>query len=135
MCPVNDTAALIRLKLAPHLNLIPGSQGHAVGEIDIVRDQQCPLPGHFDNETLVARTAVVIGQYPHDPGFQLHPVARSPVRRAHIGRDPAVGLRRFPRDGHLLLEILVDCSDRDDHKHYQSSRHFSGTFHCPAIVE
>ncbi len=60
MGPVNEAAKLIPLKHAPNLDAITHAERHALGEVEIVRNQQRPVVADINDETLVARAFVVI---------------------------------------------------------------------------
>ena len=71
--PVDKTAQVIPLVHAAHLNAIPQAERHAVGEIDIVRDQQRPATANIDDEALVTGTVVVITQQAADEARDFDP--------------------------------------------------------------
>ena len=54
MRPVDETAQVVPLVHAAHVDAIAHAERHAFGEINIVCDQQRPATANFDDETLVA---------------------------------------------------------------------------------
>lgn len=60
--PVNYAATVIPLKAAAQVDGITLAKRHAVGEIDIVRNQDRVTITYFENKALVSRTFVIVRQ-------------------------------------------------------------------------
>ena len=73
MCPVDETAEIVPLVHAAHINAITHAERHASGEIDIVRDQQRPATANIDDEALMTRDVVVVRQQSPDETGDLDP--------------------------------------------------------------
>ncbi len=58
--PVYEPAKLVPLIHPPHLDAITDAEWHAICEVEIMGDQQCPAIADIDNEALVAGAIVVI---------------------------------------------------------------------------
>lgn len=67
MRPVHESAQVVPLIHATYAHPVAHPKRDAFGEIDIVRDEQRAAIADVDNEALMARTVVIIGQQsPHE---------------------------------------------------------------------
>ena len=73
MRPVDETAEVIPLVHAAHVDAITHAERHAFGEINIVCDQQCPAIANIDDEALVARAVVIVRQQSPNEARDLDP--------------------------------------------------------------
>jgi hypothetical protein len=76
VCPVNETAQVVPLVHAPDMHAITHPDRNALGQVDIVSDEQGCAVADIDNEALVARTIVVVRQQPRHEALNLDPGSR-----------------------------------------------------------
>ena len=72
---MNQAAQVVPLVHAAHLHSIAHPQRHALGEINIVRDQQRVAIADIDNEALVTRAVVVVSQQAPDEASDFDPAS------------------------------------------------------------
>ena len=70
--PVQKSAEIVPLVKATHVNAITHAHRDALGQLEIVRDQQCLSLAYSDNETLVTRL-VIVGQQAPDEARDFDP--------------------------------------------------------------
>jgi len=85
VCPVHQTAEIIPLVHAPDDYTIAHAKRHALGEIDIVRNEQSTTIADIDDESLVPRTVIIVGQQSSHESSDFDPatVVTLPVGFAH----------------------------------------------------
>ena len=71
--PVHESAEIIPLVHAAHVDPITHANRHAFSEVNVMRDQQGPAIADVDDETLVARAVVVIRQKAADEARDFDP--------------------------------------------------------------
>lgn len=75
MCPVHEAAKVIPLVHATHLHPVAHTQGDALCEVDVMRDEQRSAIADIDYETLMSRAVIVIRQQASDEASHFDPLA------------------------------------------------------------
>ena len=108
--PVNDTAAIVPLKLTKErYGIANPERRYSWCKIDVVRNEHRAAWRDFDDKALMATAVVVVGQNACDRTAAANLVTRLPVGNSGRGRTRRRRIRR-----RALLNRLVLVSDEDE---------------------
>ena len=79
MGPVDEATQVVPFVRAPNLHPITHPEWNAIGEVNVVGNQQRPAGANVDDETLMTGTVIVIRQKPPDEASNFDPAAIIPL--------------------------------------------------------
>ena len=75
MGPVDETTQVIPFVHTPYPHPVTHPEWNAIGEVDVVGNQQRPAGANVDDEALMTGTVIVIRQKPPDEASNFDPAA------------------------------------------------------------
>ena len=75
MGPVDETTQVIPFVHTAHAHPVTHPEWNAIGEVNVVGNQQRPVGANVDDETLMTGTVIVIRQKPPDEASNFDPAA------------------------------------------------------------